>query len=526
MSEQRKIPHADRCTEDKNVQQVHISDAQDDRSEQPGDRKRQRKETLTERLSLGTFAAGTSIYRNRLHPGELFQNGHVGIADLVLPECDSAVCATFEGPGMPWLHDILQGVRDVLLIQHCEKHVVGAGKLEPISETNSNWLGLGVKPHTGGCLHAKFLLFRSSAGLRVVVCGSNLFQSQWETDRDTLWVQDFFESSGCCMERDDEDDASSVASSKSSIANRNGFSHRLRYFLDDLTQCHCLVDTRRTQARLEDLFYRIDFTTAAARFVFSFPRPNGSSKREQGGWHQLGETVHSLLDEFDEETGTIIYAMTGSFGNVDPDFLLQMHRAMHGRTDGGSASKNSTWKDVKGIRCLWPSPQTARDMNFGSFVGSGRAIPLSYWNSIPEEAKRRVFFDAPPNPQELGLPHLQCHPFSHAKAMFRAGGRNAVVYVGSHNFSKAAWGLRQIMPKNVEAGIVLVSSVMEKEWRDRLPCRLPTLQQSPTSYFPVTASNKIREMCKSGDAREAYRLFQAYLRDHDGNARVYFSDSD
>ena len=50
------------------------------------------------------------------------------------------------------------------------------------------------------------------------------------------------------------------------------------------------------------------------------------------------------------------------------------------------------------------------------------------------------------------------------------------VYVGSHNFSKKAWGLRNGMPGNIEFGIVLVTTSVEvsKEWKSRLPYQLPT----------------------------------------------------
>ena len=49
------------------------------------------------------------------------------------------------------------------------------------------------------------------------------------------------------------------------------------------------------------------------------------------------------------------------------------------------------------------------------------------------------------------------------------------VYVGSHNFSKTAWGLGQSAPSNVEFGVVLLTTRQEQatEWKSRLPYQLP-----------------------------------------------------
>jgi hypothetical protein len=63
-------------------------------------------------------------------------------------------------------------------------------------------------------------------------------------------------------------------------------------------------------------------------------------------------------------------------GNIEADFILQMHQAMRGIDD--PVSKETHWDEVEdlGLRCLWPSRQTAQSMNFHSIINSLRAIPL------------------------------------------------------------------------------------------------------------------------------------------------------
>ena len=47
------------------------------------------------------------------------------------------------------------------------------------------------------------------------------------------------------------------------------------------------------------------------------------------------------------------------------------------------------------------------------------------------------------------------------------------LYVGSHNFSKKAWGIRRAQPGNVEFGVVLFTTSIDEaeQWRSRLPYR-------------------------------------------------------
>jgi hypothetical protein len=125
-----------------------------------------------------------------------------------------------------------------------------------------------------------------------------------------------------------------------------------------------------------------------------------------------------------------------------------------------------------------------------------------------------MFFDALPNPKEMGLPQMSCHPLSHSKVLIKTGGNVGVLYVGSHNFSAAAWGLRGKMPNNIEMGVVLASasSDLRQEWRDRLPCLLPhESAKAPISYIPASAHHGIRELFAGGNIEEAIQMLRDCL---------------
>jgi hypothetical protein len=116
-------------------------------------------------LPFGSFS-GETIYRNRLHRNELLQDGHVSLSNLVLPGSTSALCTTFVGPDPHWLERVFDSVDNLLVVRHDAREqgrVIGDAELSPIPTSNEKrqgWFWIAAKPHTGGYLHAKLLLFR------------------------------------------------------------------------------------------------------------------------------------------------------------------------------------------------------------------------------------------------------------------------------------------------------------------------------------------------------------------------------
>lgn len=143
---------------------------------------------------------------------------------------------------------------------------------------------------------------------------------------------------------------------------------------------------------------------------------------------------------------------------------------------------------------------------------------MKHWKRIPETARRLVFFDALPNASNgFGLPLFRGHALSHAKVLFaQAAGDLGILYVGSHNFSKTAWGLKGASPQNVEVGVVLATQSMtvKQEWISRLPYRLPDRHSlSPPSYVPASAHEDIAKTLKvTGNLQLALTMLRHSLK--------------
>jgi hypothetical protein len=462
------------------------------------------------------FFTGETFFRNRLiHRDETLASGFVTLRNLVPCGCTDALATTFIGSSDAWLAEHFAAVARLLVVVHDNRELsrtVGNAELTPIDsrlETKeASWQRLWVRPQTGGLMHAKLILLRTPSGLRVVVLGNNLFD-QWDRDRDALWVQDFSLSDG--------------TESGSAASGGSEFKTRLCCFLSRLTACRDSKDSGNIQRRLAALVDGVDFSVARARLVESFATSAQSGTcghvgHELTGWERLGEAAAAFQADLRGEEAAPVFAMAGSFGNVTPGFMSQMWQAMHGRIP---RSVVTDWSHVEPIRALWPSRGTALSMNLAAVI-SFRAIPAKYWEALPTDAKNRYFFDAPPNP-----PHKQpiCGGYcctAHAKVLLKTASTHSVVYVGSHNLSKPAWGEAKEHPKNIELGVLLAScdEKLRKEWVDRLPCILPSAAATSATaadrsdYFPASAPHDIRKLAGGttpGAADKAIDQMKAYL---------------
>lgn len=485
------------------------------------------------RVPFGNFSQG-SICRNKIanaEPEELASNGHYSVGELVLPQCSSAICTTFQAGRPSWLQHVFSSVEELLVLEPPNRQDATKGPtignavvlpmLQKVTTTHEqeenqhqlepipHWFWIQARVHTGGCLHGKMLLLRSPhEGLRVVICGSNLYQGQWDHHRDVFFVQDF-----------------PVAAQH----DRLGFGNDLLQFVTELTQCVDAHDQGMVSARIHRVFDKIDFSSAKAKLVVSMPRTTQELKagKSCGGWKQLAIAAHDAMlasgmgdmHDDDDENGdgennpqqqqdsshkdSLLYANSGSMGNVEPDYLLQMYQAMNGENKLASAA--TRWEDVVNrVRCLWPSIATACKMDLIGLKGASRHIPRNVLNKIKRRYRNEIFRDAIPNPPTLAVFERQWlgfrikddvsrtrkfHPATHGKFLWNDKG---VLYVGSHNFSKAAWGLRNQQPKNVEVGVVLatpeflpgasesIPNPIYQLWQDRFPCRLDA---QPSPYY-------------------------------------------
>ena len=340
---------------------------------------------------------------------------------------------------------------------------------------------------------------RGGVGLRVVVSGNNFYREQWESHRDILFIQDF------------PTHILQMIDPKTGKHYSGQFEDRLREYLRRTTQCECPVQQANIKRRIEALFQNINFSSAKARFVYSFP----SSLDERGGWKQLANTVRELrqdlesseesdsdesMDERDTQSSTwrrsllpIMHATSGSLGHLKPDFCLQQYRCMLG--DPRGAPKTTEWDELLSssdpqiglLRILWPS-NGVKDLASG-LVNDSRP----WYNAIPDNIKQHCFYDPPPG-ASFGRTHGKVYYTS--IPIENGSSRTSVLYVGSHNISEAAWGKRGSQMSNVEIGVVLVtnSPEIDEQWRSCLPCPIPRESESSEEY------NERMKRCSSGPA--------------------------
>ena len=418
---------------------------------------------------------------------------------------------------------------------------------DDIVVSKPNWHWLRARPASGGILHAKILLFRTQDGLRVVVTGSNLCD-QWVGDRDVLWVQDFDVLPQSSKKRSRSSQQSSMMYLTNQSQRQPRFEKCLREFVLDITQCrNSGKDDAYVRKYVTDLFDGIDFSTAQAELVYSFPRERGSTVdtgRLQGGWPMLAKVVSRLKEQCendgyntDDDEGnvddedTMVYVAAGCHGNLTPSFLLQMHRAMNGNARG--VRPDLSWdKAPPGLKVLWPSTRAALTLLPTGVINTGGPMSLKHWRTIPLEAKRRLLLEARSNTPVSGLafPDLGYDPALHGKCIFAtprtaSAWNPSILYVGSHNFSGAAFGDANgtadgTRPKNIELGVVLASTDRKKiaEWTQRLPYVIPLSDKRPLDdgYIPMTANSGVKaewnEAYRAGDM-EGRRRAEAKLRE-------------
>ena len=219
-------------------------------------------------------------------------------------------------------------------------------------------------------------------------------------------------------------------------------------------------------------------------------------------------------DVVEETSKSSLYATSGSMGNLEPYFIWQMQQAMRGIVVNPNSNPTTfSWNHVHNqLKCFWPSVELGLQSDI---IGLHclRHIPKYHIDKIPKQSFHKMFHDAIPNPtttkissSSTSFPALLSnllngastnsshqeeeyyYPTTHGKFMLR----QHVLYVGSHNFSRAAWGLRGSQPKNVELGVILVSNDKEQQrrWIERLPCQLVSQDEvSPSSYVPFNGVN-------------------------------------
>ena len=451
---------------------------------------------------------GRDFYLNRVAYEEDIHDGRLPIAEIVEQSCVSAcfLSSLFQNDD-DWFERNFGSIAQLaVVVSHEQRHEAGTLLKERYYRRHPQWKRLSVRPSSGGLQHSKLMLLRMSNRLRVVVASANL-GPQWDIVRETVWIQDFPLKQGGAA---------------------SPFGDDLRTFCTDLVEPHADV--------FESLLDGVDFTSAEATLVASVPGRDSLWIQKVGltGYRLLNRALKSHLASapwpMSEDDAPVIIS-TGSLGDLKPSFLKAMEQTLVPE-DGMDPSDVTAvncggWETTTKLRILFPTNATALASSLQRPV-TCRAMLKKTFADVPHADRERLFFDAQPcsfiGRKEGGVPswghQVLSHgdegrqlkleldedrrwrpPLAHAKVIFRGvsadascegggggGGASASAippttttaawaYVGSHNFSKAAWGQLRRQPHNIELGVLLSTTSLTRAamWRERLPYLAPAI---------------------------------------------------
>jgi tyrosyl-DNA phosphodiesterase-1 len=393
------------------------------------------------------------------------------------------------------------------------------------------WRCLFWKPDQG-IMHAKVYMFRFTTVVRVCVCSANPSKGSWCWQRENIWVQDF----PLINNNNTRSDEGRVPPSSS-------------IFGDDL--CLLLTHMRVTPmtlktfgiGTLQDLQNApvwTDFSGARARLVMSIPGewPREGASVERFGHLHLRRVLRELGWKEEYNARSKMYMQSGSiggdYGHVTffDDFMLSFGAADPDEYPQNQRHEDSHEEDVdletsnplapcgfpKNLSIYFPSRQLGQRnlrmlQRFASRLEFDIHSQLRSWQSAayPNSCFRDVT-----HPGDFsGEVRI---PFHHSKFYLRVldedydmeqrqegqqgaddeDGRDCkteqekrivgFIYIGSHNFSKNAWGYTRpstvggpLICNSVEAGVILTTTSFEevKQWMQQLPFEINAKNYKP-----------------------------------------------
>lgn len=290
-------------------------------------------------------------------------------------------------------------------------------------------------PGPYGSFHAKIFLLLFPGRLRVVITSANLIQCDWSQIGQIIWFQDFFQSAQITQSE---------------------FKSTLNDFLNNILPASYNI---KEELKIDlDLF---DFSTAKVKLITSVP-----GRFQIPCQYGLGKMQQIVNKEY--SACLVQCSSIGSFNSVSVENFLKM-----------TAKNNKARLDL-----VFPSFKNVQD----SFLGFGGAgvffVKKENYDKkgFPKESFCR--FEGPEGNEGFSG-HL-----SHSKVIVLHDdfniGDDTTIYIGSHNFSSAAWGAveksgKQLSIKNFEIGVVFGQSVGSAEEKQRILKRLP-FKFPPTRY--------------------------------------------
>ncbi|KAL6063243.1 Tyrosyl-DNA phosphodiesterase 1 [Balamuthia mandrillaris] len=311
----------------------------------------------------------------------------------------------------------------------------------------------------GGCMHAKVMILQYDDCLRVCITSANLTKEDWDSIGQNIWFQDF-----------------PLKQTSSSSSSPSSFYISLKQFLRSIK-----VDS-------EDL-EQYDFSGAEGELVASVPGWHNRDALYQYGHMRLRSLLRSLIwpqvnAPASSSCPPIDYQMS-SIGTLYKTFVSEFIESLSGAeeqkridksdnnkntrgatkkrtttTKSQSSSSSSRVSSLPSLRLIYPSASTVQRAPYKAGAG---VLMLQEKNWVSANFPKDLFHDLRANPS-CDFTAAREGLLLHSKILTRSveveGGRFGWLYLGSHNFSGAAWGRlqkggSQLHILNYEIGILL-----------------------------------------------------------------------
>ncbi|KAH8927478.1 phospholipase D/nuclease [Atractiella rhizophila] len=319
-------------------------------------------------------------------------------------------------------------MRDVMMDASDDPYCEGFHVLYPSMPTNTE----GRK--SKGCHHIKFAIFAHDDYLRICIPTANLVSYDWDFIENSVFVMDFPASASISLE---EELPPFIADFKMVLEHFNVANSWIKK----------LVGGEYDFSSLR--------TENAPQLVWSFAgslrADNAKAQEELGGMFRLGNAIRALGKADD----TVRLECQGSsIGNYTKDWFTIFHNFATGKDPStwlskflqkGGAGPSAAWPPVE---VIFPTDKTVKESHEGYAGGFSLFCQWGTWSreSFPKHAFRKGVS------RREGI-------VMHVKTILGINEEkdDGFIYVGSHNFTPAAWGN--------------LTQVTKKEWKSRIDPR-------------------------------------------------------
>ncbi|KAJ7498156.1 tyrosyl-DNA phosphodiesterase-domain-containing protein [Mycena galericulata] len=431
---------------------------QDEEPAGPGESKRQRVSNTTISSTSKTPLASRMFYNGAFFPtATLHANPRadgreaIRLEDIVGPSSNSdltlAILSSF-GASPEWLGSHFDSTVPVVLVAGTQREETGPSMTRLPQPHHRDWVQTCPKLGQGGCMHMKYmLLFYKSGRLRVVISTANLIPLDWSHLENHVFIQDVALNSLSHVLGAD----TSIEKLKHITSNakpEESFTAVLESVLKATNVEPALENLKQRNElplnSIDDLSKKWDWSNVKVELVASI-----AGKWE--GWKQVKSTGHPRLMRAVETLGLVptgsqklvVECQGSSIGTYTTQWFNQFYFSASGQSSALKAyldmseGKRKKLAYPTGVKVVFPSLTTVK--NTDQHGATSLFCTRKKWEV--KTFPRAAFHDSKSQAGRV-LMHTKMiiGSFSKKRDVDQEPSPAGWMYVGSHNFTAAAWG--------------------------------------------------------------------------------------